>query len=74
MLFPGGKVYFDYRLHDKYGTHPYAIHATYQRYNNPGKRSRFREAGTDPPAYPAAPLACPAATIMQHDCLCSSTS
>ena len=45
ILFPGGKAFFDYRLHAKYGTHPYAIHATFQRYNNPGKRARFREAG-----------------------------
>lgn len=49
MLFPGGKAYFDYRLHAKYGTHPYAIHATFQRYNNAGKRSRFREAGVPLP-------------------------
>jgi hypothetical protein len=45
-LFPGGKTLYDYHLPEKYGTHPYAIHATYQRYNNHGKRARFRESGT----------------------------
>ena len=36
---------FDYHLPAKYGTVPYAVHGTYQRYNNPGKRARFRELG-----------------------------
>jgi hypothetical protein len=45
VVFPGGKTLFEYHLPEKYGTHPYAIHATFQRYNNPGKRSRFREVG-----------------------------
>ena len=51
MIFPGGKTYFDYHLSAKYGTHPYVIHGTFQRYNNPGKKSRFREAGALSPLH-----------------------
>lgn len=41
-------------LPTKYGLHPYVVHATFQRYNNHGKVSRFREAHAyllDPPEY-----------------------
>jgi hypothetical protein len=42
------------RLPEKYAIRPYAVHATFQRYNNNGKVARFREAGAyviDPPEY-----------------------
>lgn len=45
VVVAGGKTMFDYHLPAKYGTVPYAVHGTYQRYNNPGKRARFRELG-----------------------------
>ena len=45
VLFPGGKTLFDYHLSAKHGTEPYAVHGTFQRYNNAGKRARFREIG-----------------------------
>lgn len=45
ILFPGGKTLFDYHLPEKHGTQPYAVHGTFQRYNNAGKRARFREIG-----------------------------
>jgi hypothetical protein len=41
-------------LPEKYGLTPYAVHATFQRYNNNGKQARFREAMAyvvDPPEY-----------------------
>ena len=41
-------------LPQKYGIQPFVVHATFQRYNNNGKRSRFREAMAyllDPPSY-----------------------
>jgi len=50
----GGKTAFYSHLPEKYGLQPYVIHATFQRYNNNGKRSRFREARAyhlDPPVY-----------------------
>lgn len=53
-LFAGGKTMFYSHLPQKYGTEPYVVHATFQRYNNNGKRARFRESHAyllDPPAY-----------------------
>ena len=49
--FPSGKTLFDYHLPSKYGSAPYAVHATFQRYNNAGKRSRFRELGVLRPLF-----------------------
>jgi hypothetical protein len=41
-------------LPQAYGSVPYTVHATFQRYNNAGKIARFREAGAyllDEPEY-----------------------
>lgn len=42
LLFANGHVAFVQRSPFENGSHPYAIHATFQRFNLQGKRSRFR--------------------------------